>query len=168
MSERYRIEHDSQGELRVPAQALYGAQTQRAVENFSISGLRMPGPFVRALGRIKSAAARVNADLGLLDTGVAGAISMAADEIATHVSACLDLHNDLLPALEQLRATIDSRAVGLSGMVKTGRTHLMDALPVRAGRDHAAGAAARQQHHARQDEPGDTGGSGYGLCPGDR
>jgi hypothetical protein len=68
MSERYRIEHDSQGELRVPAQALYGAQTQRAVENFPISELRMPGPFVRALGRIKSAAARVNADLGLLDT----------------------------------------------------------------------------------------------------
>jgi len=198
MSKRYRIEHDSQGELRVPAQALYGAQTQRAVENFPISELRMPGPFIRALGRIKSAAARVNADLGLLDTGMAGAISTAADEIAAgqhdgqfpvdvfqtgsgtstnmnaneviarlasmhsgltvhpndhvnlgqssndvipgaiHVSACLDLNNDLLPALQQLRATLDSRAVELSGRVKTGRTHLMDALPVRLDQELGA------------------------------
>ena len=198
MSEWYRIEHDSQGKLRVPAKALYGAQTQRAVENFPISGLRMPGPFIHALGRIKSAAARVNADLGLLDTGMAGAISTAADEIAAgqhdeqfpvdvfqtgsgtstnmnaneviarlasmrsglvvhpndhvnlgqssndvipgaiHVSACLDLHNDLLPALEQLCATLASRAVELSGVVKTGRTHLMDALPVRLDQELGA------------------------------
>jgi fumarate hydratase class II len=198
MSERYRIEHDSQGELRIPADALYGAQTQRAVENFPISGLRMPGPFIRALGRIKSAAARVNADLGLLDSAVAAAISTAADEItagqhdeqfpvdvyqtgsgtstnmnaneviarlasmrsglavhpndhvnlgqssndvipgAIHVSACLGLHNDLLPALEQLCATLVLRAAGLSGVVKTGRTHLMDALPVRLDQELGA------------------------------
>lgn len=198
MSERYRIEHDSQGELRIPADALYGAQTQRAVDNFPISGLRMPEPFIRALGRIKSAAARVNADLGLLDSAVAAAISTAADEItagqhddqfpvdvfqtgsgtstnmnvneviarlalmrsglavhpndhvnlgqssndvipsAIHVSACLDLNNDLLPAMEQLCATLASRAVGLSGMVKTGRTHLMDALPVRLDQELGA------------------------------
>ena len=198
MSERYRIEHDSQGELRIPADALYGAQTQRAVENFRISELRMPGPFIRALGRIKSAAARVNADLGLLDSAVAVAISTAADEItagqhdeqfpvdvfqtgsgtstnmnaneviarlasmrsgltvhpndhvnlgqssndvipgAIHVSVCLDLHNDLLPALEQLRATLASRAARLSGMVKTGRTHLMDALPIRLDQELGA------------------------------
>lgn len=208
MSERYRIVHDSQGELRVPAHALYGAQTQRAVENFPISGLRMPGPFIRALGRIKSTAARVNADLGLLDTGVAGAISTAADEIAAgqhedqfpvdvfqtgsgtstnmnvneviarlasmrsglsvhpndhvnlgqssndvipgaiHVSACLDLHNELLPALGQLRATLDSRAAELSGTVKTGRTHLMDALPVRL--DQELGAWRTQIEKAMQ------------------
>ena len=198
MSERYRIEHDSQGELRIPADALYGAQTQRAVENFRISELRMPGPFIRALGRIKSAAARVNADLGLLDSAVAAAISTAADEITAgqhdeqfpvdvfqtgsgtstnmnvneviarlalmrsglavhpndhvnlgqssndvipsviHVSACLDLNNDLLPALEQLRATLASRAAGLSDMVKTGRTHLMDALPIRLDQELGA------------------------------
>jgi fumarate hydratase class II len=198
MSKRYRMEHDSLGELRVPAQALYGAQTQRALENFPISGLRMPGPFIRALARIKSAAARVNADLGLLDPAMAGAISTSADEIAAgqyeeqfpvdvfqtgsgtstnmnaneviarlaslrsglavhpndhvnlgqssndvipgaiHVSACLELHNELLPALQQLAATLDSRAAALSGTVKTGRTHLMDALPVRLDQELGA------------------------------
>ena len=208
MSERYRIEHDSQGELSVPAKALYGAQTQRAVENFQISELRMPGLFIRALGRIKSAAARINTDLGMLDSAVAVAISTAADEIAAsqhedqfpedvfqtgsgtstnmnaneviarlaslrsglavhpndhvnlgqssndvipstiHISACLELHNDLLPALEQLRVILNSRAAELSGTVKTGRTHLMDALPVRL--DQELGAWRTQMEKGMQ------------------
>mgnify|MGYP001814354614 CR=1 FL=1 len=198
MPKRYRIEHDTLGELRIPAEALYGAQTQRALENFSISELRMPRSFIHALGLIKSAAARVNADLGLLDTGVAEQICVAANEIASgrhdeqfpvdvfqtgsgtstnmnaneviahlasmrsgmavhpndhvnlgqssndvipaaiHVSACLALHDDLLPALERLCATLTGRAAGLSDIVKTGRTHLMDALPVRLDQEIGA------------------------------
>jgi fumarate hydratase class II len=83
MSKRYRIEHDTLGELRVPADAMYGAQTQRAVADFSISGLRLPGSFIRVLARIKSAAAMVNAELGLLDADMAAVISDVAGEIAT-------------------------------------------------------------------------------------
>jgi fumarate hydratase class II len=198
MPEQYRIERDTLGEVRVPADAMYGAQTQRAVDNFSISGLRLPGSFIRALARIKSTAAMVNAELGLLDADMAAVISDVAGEIATgkyyeqfpvdvfqtgsgtstnmnaneviarmasirsglavhpndhvnlgqssndvipgaiHVSACLGLQNDLLPALEQLHATLASRAAGLSGIVKTGRTHLMDALPVRLDQELGA------------------------------
>ena len=92
MSERYRIEHDSQGELRIPAKALYGAQTQRAVENFRISELRMPGSFIRALCRIKSAAARVNADLGMLDSAVAVAMS---GHLKTLAVSLMKISNDL-------------------------------------------------------------------------
>ncbi|HEY8393799.1 MAG TPA: class II fumarate hydratase, partial [Thermaerobacter sp.] len=77
----YRIERDSMGEMRVPAHALYGAQTQRAVENFPISGIRFPRPFIRALGLIKRAAAETNAELGLLDQRIAGAIVQAANEV---------------------------------------------------------------------------------------
>ncbi|HEY8488763.1 MAG TPA: class II fumarate hydratase [Thermaerobacter sp.] len=77
----YRIERDSMGEMRVPADALYGAQTQRAVENFPISGIRFPRPFIRALGLIKRAAAQTNAELGLLDARLAEAIVQAADEV---------------------------------------------------------------------------------------
>ncbi len=76
-----RIERDSLGEVRVPASALYGAQTQRAVDNFPISGLRLPRAFVRALGLTKRAAALVNRDLGLLDATVADAIETAANEV---------------------------------------------------------------------------------------
>ncbi|QIA27503.1 class II fumarate hydratase [Thermaerobacter sp. PB12/4term] len=77
----YRIERDSMGEMRVPADALYGAQTQRAVENFPISGIRFPRPFIRALGLIKRAAAQTNAELGLLDSRLAEAIVQAAGEV---------------------------------------------------------------------------------------
>ena len=80
MSER--IEHDSMGEVRVPADALWGAQTARAVENFPISGLTIPPPIVHALARIKAAAARVNAELGALDADRAAAIEAAAREVA--------------------------------------------------------------------------------------
>ncbi len=79
---RSRMERDSMGEIAVPRDALYGAQTQRAVENFPISGLRMPREFIRALGVVKEAAAQVNADLGRLDPEIAEAIRQAAREVA--------------------------------------------------------------------------------------
>ena len=78
----YRIERDSMGDVRVPADALYGAQTQRAVENFPVSGLRFPRAFLRALGMIKGAAAAVNRELGLLDPDIASAIQETAAEVA--------------------------------------------------------------------------------------
>jgi fumarate hydratase class II len=77
----FRIEKDTMGEVHVPAQAYYGAQTQRAVENFPVSGLRFPRRFIRALGLIKWAAAGVNEELGLLDARIAGAVQRAADEV---------------------------------------------------------------------------------------
>ncbi|KPK56426.1 MAG: aspartate ammonia-lyase [Thiotrichales bacterium SG8_50] len=197
----FRIERDSMGELHVPRDALYGAQTQRAVENFPISGLAMPRAFIRALGLIKAACARVNAELGLLDSTRADAIRDAAAEVAAgshdaqfpidvfqtgsgtstnmnaneviarlasnglnetvhpndhvnmsqssndviptaiHVSAALCLHERLLPALDHLSATLTKRAHELDAVTKTGRTHLMDAMPVRLGQELAAWAA---------------------------
>src|SRR5829696_1232604 len=81
MNKEVRIESDSMGEMRVPVEALYGAQTARAVENFPISGIRFPRPFIRALGLIKKHAARTNVSLGLLPTGLADAIERAAQEV---------------------------------------------------------------------------------------
>src|SRR2546429_8420961 len=78
----YRVERDTLGEAQVPADALYGAQTQRALDNFPLSGMRLPAPFIHALGLIKHAAAQVNAELGLLEEGWAQAIARAADEVA--------------------------------------------------------------------------------------
>lgn len=189
-----RIERDSMGELEVPVEALYGAQTQRAVNNFPVSGQRMPLDFVRGVARIKLAAAEVNAELGLLDRPRAESIVAAAREIldgrhdgqfpidvfqtgsgtstnmnvneviahlasrqdldvgpndhvnmgqssndviptALHLSAALAVKERLLPALDHLRRTIDSRAEELDGVVKTGRTHLMDAMPVRMSQE---------------------------------
>lgn len=201
---RTRIEHDSMGELRVPAQALWGAQTQRAVQNFPISGRPMPRGFIRALGLIKAAAAEVNAGLGLLPQGVARAVRAAALEVAqgqhdahfpidiyqtgsgtssnmnanevianlaTHagkggkagvhpndhvnlgqssndviptairVSAQLAVVEDLLPAIKHLRKTIDTRGRQLAKVVKTGRTHLMDAMPLTFGQEFSAWSA---------------------------
>src|SRR5262245_18077097 len=89
MASDYRIERDTMGEMRVPAWALYGAQTQRAVENFPISGLRFPREFIRALGLIKVAAAKSNEGLGLLDAKLAEAITRAALEV---VEGILDAH----------------------------------------------------------------------------
>src|ERR1044072_1412143 len=89
MPEKFRTERDSMGEMRVPADALYGAQTQRAVENFPVSGLRFPREFIRALGLIKLAAARTNLDLGLLDPKLGNAIVQAAQEV---VDGKLDQH----------------------------------------------------------------------------
>jgi fumarate hydratase class II len=83
MSEQgFRTESDSMGELQVPAEALYGAQTQRAVDNFAISGLPMPRRFIQALGRVKASTAQANQSLGDLDAAIAGAITQAAERVA--------------------------------------------------------------------------------------
>lgn len=186
----YRIEKDSMGELKVPADALYGAQTQRAVENFPISGLVMPRQFIRALGLIKSACASANTELGLLSkevetvvkqaslsvsqgeyddhfpidifqTGSGTSTNMNANEViahlasslgdetvhpndhvnmsqssndviptAIHVSACLQIEEELKPALNHLVGVLKAKAAKCEKHVKTGRTHLMDAMPV--------------------------------------
>ncbi|MDT8319152.1 MAG: class II fumarate hydratase [Xanthomonadales bacterium] len=190
MTSEYRTEHDSMGELQVPEQALWGAQTQRAVENFPISGLTMPRQFIRALGLVKQAAAIANRDLGLLDADKAAAImeaaravasgevdehfpidvfqtgsgtssNMNANEVIAHlanrdrdagihpndhvnmgqssndviptaiqVSGALVASEQLLPSLLHLAETLDIKGEELEGIVKTGRTHLMDAMPV--------------------------------------
>lgn len=187
----FRVEHDSMGELKVPAQAMWGAQTQRAVENFPVSGLTIPRAMIRALALIKACAAKVNADLGLLDGQVAKAVEKAAAQVergdhdrefpidifqtgsgtssnmnaneviahiaekesglqvhpndhvnmgqssndvvptAIHVAAALLLEERLLPALTHLQARIDQKAQSLDDVVTTGRTHLMDAMPIR-------------------------------------
>ncbi|MBC6941779.1 MAG: class II fumarate hydratase [Xanthomonadales bacterium] len=205
---QYRIEHDSMGELKVPADALYGAQTQRAVDNFPISGLRMPREFIRALGLIKSAAAQANADLGHLKKASAKAIRKAAARVAggefdahfpidvfqtgsgtstnmnaneviahvcaqdgvkvhpnddvnngqssndviptaIHVSATLTVTEQLLPALVHLRKVIDARAKELRKVAKTGRTHLMDAMPVTFGQELGGWSAQLRSNLAR-------------------
>ncbi|MFP4611158.1 MAG: class II fumarate hydratase [Thiohalophilus sp.] len=189
MSQDYRTEKDSLGELQVPADALYGAQTRRAVENFPVSGLPLPRAFIRALGLVKHACAETNRQLGLLDSARAEAIKKASLQVAAgefddhfpidvfqtgsgtstnmnaneviahlacddkltvhpndhvnmsqssndviptaiHVSAALEIHEQLLPALQHLAQTIDHRGNELKDVVKTGRTHLMDAMPV--------------------------------------
>ena len=190
MTQSFRTEHDSMGELQVPREALWGAQTQRALENFPVSGWRMPRAFIAALGLVKQAAARANGRLGLLESNLAASIEAAAAEVAEgrhdahfpldvfqtgsgtstnmnaneviatlatrrlgkpvhpndhvnmgqssndvipttiHVSATLAVRRDLAPALGQLCATIAAKERELGGQVKTGRTHLMDAMPV--------------------------------------
>jgi len=200
-TQRYRTEHDSMGELQVPAEALWGAQTQRAVQNFPVSGRPMPRGFIRALGLVKAAAASVNAELGLLPKGVSRAIHAAALQVAAgehdaqfpidiyqtgsgtssnmnaneviatlasrspqsgkkpvhpndhvnlgqssndviptslRVSAQLAVVEDLLPALKHLRRTIDGRARAFGKVVKTGRTHLMDAMPMTFAQEFGA------------------------------
>lgn len=203
-----RVEHDSLGDVRVPDAALYGAQTQRAIDNFRISELRLPAAFIRALGLVKSAAAAVNADLGALDRTLAAAIARAADAIAAggygehfpldvfqtgsgtssnmnaneviarlaalqsglavhpndhvncgqssndviptviHVCACQAINDELLPALDGLQATLGLRADESRDVVKTGRTHLMDAMPI--GLDQELGAWRTQVRKGMQ------------------
>ena len=195
MTSSFRVERDSMGELQVPADALWGAQTQRAVENFPISGLTMPRAFIGALGLVKQAAARANTRLELLQEEIAGAIDAAAAEVAAgghdaqfpidvfqtgsgtstnmnaneviatlaarrlgkavhpndhvnmgqssndvipttiHVSAALGVRRELVPALEHLRDTLLAKEREVGGIVKTGRTHLMDAMPVTLGQE---------------------------------
>jgi fumarate hydratase class II len=204
-----RIEKDSMGELKVPKDALYGAQTQRAIDNFPISGITIPRSFIRTLGLIKSAAAKVNADLTLLKPDIAKAIIDAADSVADgqydtefpldifqtgsgtssnmnaneviarlaslrsnlsihpndhvnmsqssndviptaiHASCSLDIKNSLLPALEHLHKIILERAKNLESTVKTGRTHLMDAMPLTFGQELSGWATQIQQNIAR-------------------
>jgi fumarate hydratase class II len=197
---KFRVEHDSMGELEVPVDALYGAQTQRAINNFPISGINMPRLFLRGLGLIKSACAVANHRLGLLDDQIAMAIQEAAEAVADgdhdqhfpvdifqtgsgtstnmnanevianlaneilsnnnasdkvhpndhvnmsqssndviptaiHVSSCLAIEEQLLPALSHLLQTIEFRIAEIGDQVKTGRTHLMDAMPVTFGQE---------------------------------
>ncbi len=204
----YRIEKDSMGELKVPADAYYGAQTARAVENFPISGLRFPRPFIKALGAIKYAAAEVNLALGNIDEKIADAIMQAAGEVmegrlddqfvvdifqtgsgtstnmntneviagraneiltgrrggkspvhpndhvnygqssndviptAIHVAVAAQTNEVLLPALKKLRQALLDKAKEWDDVVKIGRTHLMDATPIRMGQE--ASGWARQ------------------------
>jgi len=205
----FRIEHDSMGELQVPADALWGAQTQRALGNFHISGRPMPAGFVRALALVKAAAAVVNGHLGLLDSERADAImeaatsiaggahadqfpidryqtgsgtssNMNANEVVAHVAAgasklpihpndhvnlgqssndvvptalrvmaVLGAKHELLPALIHLRKAIDKRAKSLGKTVKTGRTHLMDAMPLTFAQEFGAWSAQLASAQAR-------------------
>ena len=198
----FRIEHDTMGEVRVPADALYRAQTQRAVENFPISGTRLERSHIEALARIKKAAALANAELGVLDANLAAAIVAAADEVAAglhdrdfpidvfqtgsgtssnmnaneviatlatarlgrevhpndhvnasqssndefptsvHVAATAGVVRDLIPALDHLADTLTAKSTEFAEVVKSGRTHLMDATPVTLGQEFGGYAAA--------------------------
>jgi fumarate hydratase class II len=212
-----RIERDSMGEMRVPRDAYYGAQTQRAVENFPISDMRLPRAFVRALGIIKLCAARVNAELGLLDAKLVGAIDTAAREVvdgkldeqfvvdvfqtgsgtstnmnaneviagranellggprggkspvhpndhvnrgqssndvipsAIHISTLQVIEHQTLPGLKKLHAALAAKAREFDRIVKIGRTHLMDATPVRLGQEFG-GYASMIEHSIRRIE----------------
>jgi fumarate hydratase class II len=199
----HRVERDSLGEVEVPRDALFGAQTRRALENFPISDLRKPRRFIEALGAIKLEAANVNHELGLLDESLRDAIVRAADEVlegeldnqfvldifqtgsgtstnmnanevisnraiqvmggqlgskepvhpndhvnkgqssndviptAIHLSAMISMQQDLLPALEKLRNALAEKAREFDDVIKTGRTHLQDATPIRLGQEFA-------------------------------
>jgi fumarate hydratase class II len=200
MTDDVRIEHDSMGEVRVPSAALWRAQTQRAVENFPISGTPIEPALIHAIGRVKAAAATVNAELGVLDAAQAAAIveaagtivagehddefpidvfqtgsgtssNMNANEViatlagragtevhpndhvnasqssndtfptAIHVAAALAVADDLLPALDVLAGSLSRKAEEFAGLVKSGRTHLMDATPVMLGQEFGGYAA---------------------------
>ncbi|MDD1630982.1 MAG: class II fumarate hydratase [Methylococcaceae bacterium] len=195
MTENYRLEKDSMGGLEVPKEALYGAQTQRAINNFPISGLTLPPAFIKTIALIKKTAAQVNMDLGELEPAPANAIIQAAQQImdgqhqrqfpvdvfqtgsgtstnmnvnevlanlathslgktvsanddvnkgqssndviptAIHVSAAIECQKKLLPGLFHLAETIEKKAASLDKVTKTGRTHLMDAMPVRMSQE---------------------------------
>ena len=194
-STQFRIERDSMGEVRVPSDALYKAQTQRAVDNFPISGIPVPRTFIRALGLVKGCAAAVNCELGQMDQPMSAAIQDAATEVAEgnhdrhfpvdifqtgsgtstnmnaneviatlasaklgatvhpndhvnmgqssndviptaiHVSAYMETAWTTLPGLDRLRTQLRTKAESVDEVVKTGRTHLMDALPIRLSQE---------------------------------
>jgi len=203
---QYRIERDSMGEVAVPVKALYGAQTQRAVENFPISGRSIPRRMIGAMGLIKKSYARINREMGGLEERAAAAIVRASDEVARgdhdgefvvdvfqtgsgtssnmnanevianraililggelgsreihpndhvnrgqssndiiptvlHVAAFSALRADLLPALEALAASLEEKERAFDGIVKIGRTHLQDAVPIRLGQEFSGYAA---------------------------
>ncbi|MBW3697298.1 class II fumarate hydratase [Vibrio sp. T187] len=208
MTQEYRIEKDSMGEVKVPANALYQAQTQRAVDNFAFSNHTMPHSFIQALAYVKQAAAATNAELGLLEGDIAGAIIDASQEIidgehlehfpidvyqtgsgtssnmnaneviatlaslqlggqvnpndhvnmgqssndvvptAIQVSVALTIEKQLLPALTHLSAALANKQQELADVVKTGRTHLMDAMPVTFAQE--LGGWQFQVEHAKQ------------------
>lgn len=207
----HRIEKDSLGDVKVPADAWYAAQTQRALDNFPISGIRFSRRFIQALGTIKMAAAKANHDLGILESDKADLIVAAAEKVrsgevddqfvldifqtgsgtssnmntnevisnlatvasggqkgdktvhpndhvnmsqssndviptAMHVSAVVAMKEDLLPALSAFRAALQAKAAEFDDVIKSGRTHLMDATPVRLGQEF--GGYAAQMAHA--------------------
>lgn len=213
MSE-FRIETDSLGDVQVPADALYGAQTQRAKDNFPISSLRFPRRFIEALGTVKAAAARANKHLGLLNDATADAIARAAMQVregelddqfvldifqtgsgtstnmnanevianvatqatggelgskgvhpnddvnygqssndviptAMHVAARVAIETDLVPALERFATSLEAKADEFDDVIKSGRTHLMDATPVRLGQEFGGYAAQVRKGIAR-------------------
>lgn len=197
MADTYRTERDSLGEMKVPAEARYGPQTQRAVENFPISGQRFSRRFIQAMGLIKKSAAETNVELGNLDPGVAKAIIVAAGEVADgawdeefvldiyqtgsgtstnmntnevvahratellegegsvhpndhvnfgqssndtiptaiHISTRIAIEEELIPALQHMHDALAAKAIEFDGVLKSGRTHLMDATPVRLGQE---------------------------------
>jgi fumarate hydratase class II len=211
----HRIENDSLGEVPVPSDAYYGAQTQRAVDNFPISGITFNRGFICALGLIKRASASANMDLGLLDAERGAAIVAAAQEVmdgkldahfpidifqtgsgtssnmnanevisnraielmggtigskdpvhpndhvnmgqssndviptAIHIAGACAIHNDLIPALDHLHGALASKADAWDHIIKSGRTHLMDATPVRLGQEFG-GYAAQVKHGIRR------------------
>jgi fumarate hydratase, class II len=208
--EGFRTERDSLGEMQVPASALYGPQTQRAAENFPISGIRFPRRFIAAMGIVKRAAAETNVELGELDGAVGKAIADAATEVvegrhdgefvldifqtgsgtstnmnaneviasratrildgetvhpndhvnmgqssndviptAMHVAARVALEEDLIPAVERLQGALRAKAEEFDDVLKSGRTHLMDATPVRLGQEFG-GYAAQLEHGVRR------------------
>ena len=214
MSDAFRTEHDSLGPVQVPADALYGAQTQRARDNFPVSTLRFPRRFIEALGRVKEAAARANHDLdrlpdekkdviveaaqevatGALDeefvldifqTGSGTSTNMNANEVianraselmgeargskavhpnddvnmsqssndtiptAMHVAARVAIEEQLLPALRALHQAFADKAAAFDDVLKSGRTHLMDATPIRLGQEFGGYAAQMKQSIAR-------------------
>src|SRR5438477_5034324 len=212
-----RVERDSMGEVRVPADAFYGASTQRDRQNFPISNLRLPRRFIRSLAQIKGAAALVNAELGLLETRLANPIQQAAEEVEEgkfdkdfvvdvfqtgsgtstntnanevianraneildqprgsrqpvhpndHVNRCqssndvipsamqlaalVAIHEELIPALSYLKEALEKKASEFMPVIKTGRTHLQDATPIRLGQEFTgyAGQAERGMARAR-------------------
>jgi len=205
----WRIEHDTMGEVRVPADALWRAQTQRAVENFPISGTPIESAQIRALAQIKAACATANAELGILDQDIADAIVAAADEVAAgnhdahfpidvfqtgsgtssnmntneviatlataslgkdvhpndhvnasqssndvfptsiHVAATASAVNELIPSLDHLATSLEAKATEFASVVKSGRTHLMDATPVTLGQEFAGYAMQIRRGIAR-------------------
>ena len=211
----HRVERDSMGEVTVPRDALFGAQTRRALDNFPISELRKPRRFIEALGAIKLEAANVNHELGLLEEGVKNAIVEAAEEVvdgrldnqfvldvfqtgsgtstnmnanevvsnraiqilggelgskepvhpndhvnmgqssndvvptAIHLSALISIKEDLLPALEKLQGALEDKSREFDEVVKTGRTHLQDATPIRLGQEFKGYAGQVQRSIGR-------------------
>ena len=197
----FRIEHDTMGEVRVPKDALWRAQTQRAVENFPISGTPLESAHIAALGQVKAACAKANAELGVIDQDMADAIVRAAEQVASgaheaefpidvfqtgsgtssnmntnevvatlatrslgrdvhpndhvnasqssndvfptsiHVAAAAAATFELLPALDHLAVALEAKADGFREVVKSGRTHLMDATPVTLGQEFGGYAA---------------------------
>ena len=216
-----RIERDSLGEMRVPRDALYGAQTQRAVENFPISGQRFPRRFIRSLGLVKRSCAIANHALGELDDTIFEGIRAACDEViegthdvhfpidiyqtgsgtstnmnanevvahralqligdalgdrtvhpndhvnrgqssndviptTIHIAGATAIHDQLIPALAQLADTLDEKARAFDPIVKSGRTHLMDATPIRLGQEFSGYAAQARNAVRRAKEARDA------------